>query len=64
MRDDLLRASPEEYHHATTEIIHQLCYLFSMQSTYILDDMAMVTDEQESTTFGHIDLHADQTLHS
>ena len=29
--------------------------------TPVFNDMAMITDEQESATVGHINLHADQT---
>lgn len=34
----------------------------NIRPTYIFYDMAMVTDEEESPSLGHIDLHPDQTI--
>ena len=33
-----------------------------VSQSYILDYVAMVTDEEESPSFGHVDLHPDQTV--
>lgn len=30
--------------------------------TYILNDMAMITDEEEGTCLKHVDLHPNQTI--
>lgn len=30
--------------------------------TYILNDMAMVTDKEEGTRLKHVDLHSNQTI--
>lgn len=60
MPGGLLRASPEEYHHATADNNQYNSTQTTIQSTYVLNDVAMVTDEEEGTAIRHIDLHTDQ----
>lgn len=59
--DDLLQANLVGYRRATGRM-SVLVEDDEPKDAYIFNDVAMITDEEESATVGHIDLHADQAF--
>ena len=59
MLDGLWPAILVGYRHAT-KAVRQHYTTVSVLVTYILNDVAMITDEKESSAVRHIDLHPNQ----